>query len=192
MTRDIERRMGLIEAFYRENRRMPSYGELCGITGLRSKNAAFKLGKALEARGFLSKDEKGRLIPGSFFKSIRMLGTVEAGFPSPAEEELQDTISLDEFLIKNPQASFLLNVTGDSMIDAGILPGDMVIVDRSQDPKNGDIVIAEVDNKWTMKFFKKRGDDISLVPANHRYRPIIPKKELKVAGIVTAVVRKYR
>ncbi len=121
----------------------------------------------------------------------RILGLVEAGWPSPAEEELRDTLSLDEFLVQNPEASFLLRVSGDSMTNAGILPGDLVIVDRGQTAKSGDIVIAEVDGEWTMKFLKKSGDRVYLVPANPKYKPIQPKHELKITGVVTAVVRKY-
>ena len=137
-------------------------------------------------------DKKGRLIPGSIKSPVRMLGTVEAGFPSPAEEELVDTISLDDLLIKNREATFLLNVSGDSMSGAGILPGDMVIVDRGQTPKSGDIVIAEVDGAWTMKYLRKSGESVTLLPANPNYKPIRPRNELKIAGVVTAVVRKYR
>jgi SOS regulatory protein LexA len=125
-------------------------------------------------------------------QSYRVLGLVEAGFPSPAEEELRDTLSLDEFLIQNPDACFLLKVSGDSMTGAGILPGDLVIVDRGQTGKSGDIVIAEVDGEWTMKYLKKSGDSVYLVPANPSYKPVKPKHELKIAGVVTAVVRKYK
>ena len=121
-----------------------------------------------------------------------MLGIVEAGFPSPAEESLADNISLDDLLIQNREASFLVKVSGDSMTGAGIMPGDMVIVDRGQVAKSGDIVIAEVDGQWTMKYLRKRGEIVILVPANPRYQPIRPKYELKITGVVTAVVRKYR
>ena len=124
--------------------------------------------------------------------SVRMLGSVEAGFPSPADEELVDTISLDDLLIQNRNATFLLRVSGDSMINAGIMPGDMVIVDKSQTPKSGDIVIAQVDGEWTMKYLRKRGDKVMLVAANPKYQPITPKNELKISGVVTAVVRKYK
>jgi repressor LexA len=123
---------------------------------------------------------------------VKVLGTIEAGFPSPAEEELADTISLDDYLIANPNATFLLRVSGDSMSGAGILPGDMVIVDRSLEPKSGDIVIAEVDGEWTLKTYQKQGTSVVLMPANPRYRPITPRRELKVAGVVTGVARKYR
>lgn len=181
-----------ISGFYRANNRMPSYSEIGRMTGLRSKNAVYKLINKLQQMGVLKKDMKGRLIPGTIAFTIKALGTVEAGFPSPAEEELADTLSLDKLLIQNHEAAFLLKVSGDSMLDAGILPGDMVIVDKSEIPKSGDIVIAEVDGQWTMKYLKKRGENIILMPANPMYKPIKPQKELKVAGVVTAVIRKYR
>lgn len=188
----LRARVAGISSFYAEKGRMPSFSEIGRLTGLRSKNAVFKLIKRLEGLNILKKDEKGRLIPLSLSLSARVLGTVEAGFPSPAEEELADTISLDKLLIQNPEASFLLKVSGDSMSGAGILPGDMVIVDKGQTPKNGDIVIAEVDGQWTMKYLKRRGESVTLLPANPAYGPIKPKHELKIAGVVTAVVRKYK
>lgn len=197
MTRDqreerLRSRIRDISRFYSERGRMPSFSEIGEMAHLRSKNAVFKLVNKLELLGVLGRDEKGRLIPGSIASPVRILGTVEAGFPSPAEEALTDTLSLDDLLIQNPEATFLLKVSGDSMSGAGILPGDMVLVDKGRVPKSGDIVIAEVDGEWTMKYLKKRGDNVTLVPANPRYEPIRPKKELKIGGVVTAVVRKYR
>jgi repressor LexA len=180
-----------IGAFYREKGRMPSFSEIGEIVGFRSKNAVSKLVGRLEKLGVMGKDEKGRLIPGSLALSVKVLGTVEAGFPSPAEEELVDTLSFDDLLIQNREATFLLKVSGDSMSGAGILPGDMVIVDRSRTPRSGDIVIAEVDGAWTMKYLRKSGESVTLLPANPKYQPIKPKNELKIAGVVTAVVRKY-
>jgi len=140
----------------------------------------------------MERDAKLRLIPLFPSATLPMLGTVEAGFPSPAEESLADNISLDDLLIQNRAASFLVKVSGDSMTGAGIMPGDMVIVDKGQTPRSGDIVIAEVDNQWTMKYLQKRGSTVTLLPANPKYQPIKPKDELKIAGVVTAVVRKYK
>jgi len=181
-----------ISLFYHKKGRMPSFSEMGELTGLRSKNSVSKLVDKLDRLKVIGKDAKGRLIPRSIAASVRILGSVEAGFPSPAEEELADTLSLDDLLIENPDATFLLRVSGDSMSEAGILPGDMVIVDRGQTPKSGDIVIAEVDGQWTMKYLRKRGESITLIPANPNYKPIKAKNELKIAGVVTAVVRKYR
>ena len=99
-------------------------------------------------------------------------------------------MSLDEYLIENKEASYILRVKGDSMIDAGIREGsgDRRAHERA---RVGDIVIAEVDGEWTMKYLRKRGDRLYLAPANPRYKPIVPKEELKVVAVVTAVVRKY-
>ena len=188
----IRSRLKDIREFLRKNGRMPSYAEIGDLAGLRSKNAVFKFVGKLEKLQVLSRDDKGRLIPRSIANPVKVLGTVEAGFPSPAEEELVDTLSLDDFLIQNREATFLLKVSGDSMSGAGILPGDMVIVDKGQAAKNGDIVIAQVDGEWTMKYLRKRGDSITLLAANPQYQPIKPKQELKIAGVVTAVVRKYK
>lgn len=188
----LRSRVREIAHFYQTKGRMPSFSEMGELTGMRSKGAVSKFINKLIQGNILRKDEKGKLIPGSIASAARVLGTVEAGFPSPAEEELADTMSLDDFLIQNPQATFLLKVSGDSMSGAGILPGDMVIVDKGQTPKSGDIVIAEVDGEWTMKYLRKRGSDVALIPANPKYKPIKPKKELRIAGVVTAVVRKYK
>jgi len=183
--------MSKILSFYRKRRRMPNYREIMSLAGYKSKNAAYKLVQKLIAFGVISKDASGYLIPGALSRSAALLGTVEAGFPSPAEEELADTMSIDEYLIKNKEATFILKVSGDSMKDAGILPGDMVIAERGVTPKNGDIVIAEVDHEWTMKRFRKNGNKIFLMPENKRYRAIEPKEELKIAAVVKAVIRKY-
>jgi SOS regulatory protein LexA len=188
----LRSRTGDIVRFYKKTGRMPSFSEIGEITGLQSKNAVSKLVGRLEKLNVLERDKKGRLIPGSIASPVRVLGTVEAGFPSPAEEELIDTLSLDDLLIQNREATFLLNVSGDSMSGAGILPGDMVLVDKGRPAKSGDIVIAEVDGQWTMKYLRKRGDSVTLLPANPRYKPVKPKSELKIAGVVTAVVRKYK
>ncbi|MFZ1990993.1 MAG: LexA family transcriptional regulator [Alphaproteobacteria bacterium] len=188
----LRSRIREISRFYHRQGRMPSFSEIGELAGFRSKNAVFKLVNKLEKLKVLERDTKGRLIPGSIASSLRMLGTVEAGFPSPAEESLADTLSLDDLLIQNPEATFLLKVSGDSMSGAGILPGDMVLVDKRRAPKSGDIIIAEVDGAWTMKYLKKGDEGVALIPANPNYKPIKPKNELRIARVVTAVVRKYK
>ena len=188
----LRSRIRAISGFYYQKGRMPSFSEIATLAGFRSKNAAYKLINQLEKMKVLQRDPKGKLIAGSIAAPVKILGTVEAGFPSPAEEELADNLSLDDLLIQNREATFLLKVSGDSMSNAGILPGDMVLVDKGEVPKSGDIVIAEVDGEWTMKYLRKRGENVLLLPANPKYQPIKPKSELKIAGVVTAVVRKYR
>lgn len=171
---------------------MPSYSEMLKVFGLRSKNAVFKRVAALVREGVMEKDRFGHLIPKKLGGVVRILGTVAAGFPSPAEEELADTMSLDEYLISNPQATYLLKVDGDSMIEAGIRPGDLVLVQRNLAPKAGDIVVAQVDGEWTLKYFEKKSGAVSLRAANKKYPAITPRQELVIAGVIIANVRKYR
>ena len=121
----------------------------------------------------------------------RILGLVEAGFPSPAEEELSDVMNFDEYLTPNKESSYILKVKGDSMIEAGILEGDMVIVERRQTYKPGQIVIASVDGDYTIKYLRKAHSGYYLEPANAKYKPIYPKGEMTIEAVVTAVVRKY-
>jgi SOS regulatory protein LexA len=185
-------RVQAIVQFYQRHHRMPSFRELQRLCGFQSSRAAVKLAARLIELGFLAKDQTGKLLPTRYFRETRVLGAVEAGFPSPAEEELSDTIDLDEFLIKNKEATYMLKVTGDSMRDAGILPGDMVLVERGLEAHDGDIVIAHVDHAWTLKYLRKRSRKVWLEAANKRYKPIFPKEELKIAAVVIAVIRKYR
>ncbi len=183
--------LDILRRFWRANHRMPTYSEMVRLFGYRSKNAAFRLAKKLIDEGYMEKDEKGRLMPRGERLGVPLLGYVQAGFPSPAEEELIDTLSLDEFLIENPQASFMLKVSGDSMIDAGIHEGDVVIVERGRNPKNGDIVLACVDDDWTLKYYRKHGKSVELVPANKNYPVIRPKNELTLGGVVKSMIRRY-
>jgi len=188
----FKERVDRLKLFYNQTGRMPSYSEIAEILGFSSKNASFKFVEKLVRANIVEKDSKGKLIPKALINAIKVLGVVEAGFPSPAEEELLDTISLDRWLINNPVSTFMLKVTGDSMIEAGIMPGDYVLVDRAITAKNGDVVIAQVDGQWTMKYLNKKGKEITLIPANSKYTPIKPKNELKIAGVVTAVIRKIK
>jgi len=173
---------------------IPSCPEIVDFAGCSAKNNSSNLIGKQEKLNFVIIGKSGKQVSDLIAISVKvkMIGTVEAGFPSPAEEELVDNISFDDLLIQNREATFLLRVSGDSMTGAGIMQGDMVIVDKGLTPKSGDIVIAQVDGEWTMKFLRTRGDNVTLTPANPKYQPIKPKNELKIAGVVTAVVRKYK
>lgn len=180
-----------LAAFYRKHKRLPGYKEIMAFTGFRSKNAVFKFIQKLVDDGTVRKDARGRLSPGLLDSGVRLLGLVEAGFPSAAEEELLDTMDFDEFLTPNKENSYLLRVKGDSMIDAGIREGDMVIAERRQNYKVGEIVIAMVDGDYTMKYLRKKGNDYYLEAANDKYPDIHPTESFKVEAVVTGVVRKY-
>ncbi|MBS4052985.1 MAG: hypothetical protein KGZ69_17535 [Methylomonas sp.] len=178
-------------AFYEKNKRLPGYKEIMAFTGFRSKNAVFKFIEKLVEDNVVRKDRRGRLSPYLLGGGVRLLGLVEAGFPSAAEEELLDVMDFDEFLTPNKEASYILRVKGDSMIDAGIREGDMVIAERKQNYKVGEIVIAMVDGEYTMKYLRKKGNDYYLEAANDKYPDIYPTESFKVEAVVTGVVRKY-
>ncbi len=177
--------------FYERHRRMPSYGEMMALLGYKSKAAVHYFVEKLIEAGVVEKDAQGRLIPGAMLGGTRLLGLVEAGFPSAAEEETLDVLNFDEYLVPNKEATYILKVKGDSMIDAGICPGDMVVVERRAQYKPGQIVIAMVDGEYTMKYLREKNGKNYLEPANANYQPIYPRESFRVEAVVTAVVRKY-
>ena len=178
--------------FYRNNRRMPGYKEIMHLVGFKSKNAVYKLINKLVDDGIVDKDGSGKLTPMKIFGETPLLGLVEAGIPTTVDEDRSETLNIDEYLLGHKKESkYLLEVKGDSMIDEGIREGDLVLVERRGDPKDGDIVIAEVDGGWTMKYFKKKGNLVYLKAANKNYSPIYPQYDMRVAAIVRGVIRKY-
>ena len=174
---------------------MPSYQEIMKLTGFRSKNAVFKLINRLVDAGMIEKDSQGRIVPKRIFGETKVLGIVEAGFPSPAEEELLDTMSLDEYLISNKEATFILQVSGNSMIDDLINDGDIVILRNDTTVNNGDTVAAWIKDKraTTLKrIFQLPGSStIRLQPANPSMQPFEePADNVEVQGKVICVIRR--
>jgi len=180
-----------LESFYGKNKRMPTYSEMLKLFDFKSKNAVFKIVNKLMDAGVVAKDHLGRLIPTQSFGEIPVLGLVKAGFPSDTEEEQGNTVSLDDMLIEKKEFTYMLEVDGDSMIDAHIEKGDMVLVEKTNQAEDREIVIAEVDGEFTMKYFRKEGNKIWLEPANENYKPIFPKESLNVLAVLKAVIRKY-
>lgn len=177
--------------FYQKERRMPSYSEMMKLFGFKSKNAVYRLVDKLMDAGIVAKDQLGRLLPTTSLTEVPLLGLVKAGFPSPGEDVLESTMNIDSYLIDKKDSTYILEVDGDSMIDAHIANGDMVIAERTEFAKDGQIVIAEVDGEFTMKYFRKTGDTVWLEPANKNFKPIYPTTDLKIKAVVRGVVRKY-
>ncbi len=168
------------------------------MTGFKSKNAVFKLIGKLVDEGIFEKDSRGKLSMKALFGEVPMLGVVEAGIPTVAEArsgaDFLDSTSVEEFLLGNVKGdTFMLEVKGESMIDAHIAEGDMVLVERNEHPKIGDIVVALVDGGWTLKFYRQdKSGRPYLQPANERFSDIYPEYELQIAAVVRAVIRKFK
>ncbi len=132
-------------------------------------------------------------VPPSEAKPVELplfLESVSAGFPSPADDYLEGKLDLNEHLIRNPSATFFVRVTGDSMIDAGVYSGDILVVDRSLFPKDGNIVIAVINGELTVKRIKKSQNKLFLLPENPDYDPIEISAEMsfEVWGVVSTVI----
>ena len=194
MPRDIRlaEKIRLLRRFWRQERRPPTYAEMLDLFGYKSKNAVFGLLRRLEEEGYVAKDANGRiaLLP-KLTGAVRILGSIAAGFPAAEEEQEAEGVALDDYLVKNPDRTFMLTVRGDSMIDAGILPGHIVLVEKGPRPSQNDIVVACVDDEWTLKYYVRDAAGVRLEPANRKYRFIRPRHSLEIGGIVRAVIRKY-
>tara|TARA_B100001027_G_C16131585_1_gene269482 strand:+ start:124 stop:555 length:432 start_codon:yes stop_codon:yes gene_type:complete len=117
---------------------------------------------------------------------------ISAGFPSPADDFKEIRISLDRELVKNQESTFYARVSGDSMIEAGLDDGDLIVIDRSLSPENGKIAVCFIDGEFTVKRMKKEENKLFLIPQNKKYKPIEIKEgnELIIWGIVTYVIKK--
>lgn len=123
---------------------------------------------------------------------LHMAENIRAGFPSPAEEYIELAFDLNKELIKNPSSTFYGRVRGNSMIDAGINEGDILVIDKSIYPNDGKQAVCYIDGEFTLKTFKITKDEIYLMPANPDFKPIkiTPENEFMVWGIVTYVIHK--
>ena len=117
---------------------------------------------------------------------------ISAGFPSPADDFKEIRISLDKEIIKNEEATFYARVDGESMLGAGLNDGDLIVIDRSEEPKNGSIAVCFLDGEFTVKRLKLKNKEIYLMPENSKYSPIKSGEgnELSIWGIVTYVIKK--
>jgi DNA polymerase V len=119
--------------------------------------------------------------------------SIQAGFPSPAEEFSTKRIDLTEVLIKHPQATYLLRVSGNSMVDAGVCDGDLLVVDKAVKPRHGHIVVAVVGGEFTVKYLHMRAGRFKLKPANATYPEIVPAEgeTVEVWGVVTSCIKRF-
>jgi len=193
--------LNYIREFQRKRGYSPSLSDLAIAFGVRSKNAVAKVVSALVKNGHLEKDPKGRIkileaeesAAGSLISalSLPLFGPISAGFAAPAEEQAEELVTLDSYLVRDKNATFLLRVRGDSMINAGIHEGDLVIVERGKEPRVGEIVVGVLDGEFTLKRLKRDKGKYYLQAENDAYPDLFALDELKVAGVVKGVIRKY-
>lgn len=133
-------------------------------------------------------EEKENVLPGMAQDGIH------AGFPSPATDYMTQAIDLNKELVKHPAATFYGRVVGDSMIDAGVEEGDILVIDRSLEPQNGNMVVCFIDGEFTLKHMHIDGSSLTLVPANPKYPEIKVEEgmDFKMWGVVTYVIKKVR
>lgn len=172
-------------------KRLPSYSEMNKIFNFASKRSSFELARKMMEKGILDKDESGKLIPGKRFFEIPILGAVKAGVPDEAYEQFLGSVSIEDYLVNNPEKIYALKVSGDSMINEGIVEGDIVLIEKNKEAKEGDVIVAEVDGAFTLKYLKRKNGKVYLEAANEKYKPIYPRENLNLFGVVVSVIRKY-
>lgn len=189
---DDTRYLAKLQDYYARHRTLPSYSGIGALVGLRSKASVAGMVTRLKAGGYLDSSPDRRLKPGKRFFERALAESVRAGLPSPAADTQPDSASLDEYLVGKPSRTIIITVKGDSMINAGIHPGDRVVVEKRVAATAGDIVVAIVDNEFTLKRLAREKGRLVLKPENKAYPVIRPKEDVEIYGVVVGLVRKYR
>ncbi|MEO5346485.1 MAG: hypothetical protein H7834_08925 [Magnetococcus sp. YQC-9] len=172
----------------------PSYIRLGEILGLRAKSAVLKLLRRLEEAGYVERTADETWCPTErFFERPMADLAVRAGLPESLGDGSGQSVRIDSMLVRTPSRTVLVPVKGDSMRDAGIYDGDLVVVEREVQGRHGDLVVAEVDGEFTLKTLSREFDGgWSLHPAHPDYPVIRPGDSLCVFGVVTGLIRRYQ
>lgn len=187
-----ESQLQKLRIHYRKYGNLPTYDRMREIFGCKSKSTAYYAINRLVASGFL-KRRKQQLIPGPKFDEMSFFNSVRAGFPGPAEEEANDRMSLDDYLVEQPNSTVFVRVKGDSMMEAGILNGDLAVVQRSSEMQLGQTVVVNLEGELVIKRLAKQGNHFFLESAHPEY-PRLPLEDYissDMVGVVKGVVRKY-
>lgn len=203
LTEKQEAVLKFIEQYQLEYGKSPTLREMREHFGVSSDNSILKHLNALKEKGFIKKDDtprgiqllnsvKEKFSAAVSSVSLPILGTIPAGGPVMSEEYISGYMNVGEDIAKDNGNYFLLKVRGNSMIDAGIFEGDLVVVNTKVVVKDGDIVVALVDNENTLKRLVKQKGELFLKAENSEYSDIYPVSELQVQGVVMTLIRQIR
>jgi len=183
-----------LQDYYAEHKVIPSYSVLASLWGVSAKSWVSECVKRFEEAGYLDWTPDRQLKPGKRFFERRVAdAAVQAGMPSAAIAEGYDFVSsIDEMLVRVPSRTQLVRVKGDSMIEAGIHEGDYLVVEKQPHANVGDIVVAIVDNEFTVKYLDRERGQFVLKPANKAFPVIRPRGRLEIFGVMAGLVRRTR
>jgi repressor LexA len=186
------RHLEKLRDYYAEHKVIPSYSVLAGLWGVSAKSWVAQCVKRFEDNGYLEWTPDRQLKPGKRFFERRVADSpIQAGLPNPAIAEGYDFVSsIDEMVVRVPSKTELIRVKGDSMVDAGIHEGDYLVVERQPGANVGEVVVAIVDNEFTVKYLDKERNEFVLKPANKAYPVIRPRGHLEIYGVMAGLVRK--
>ena len=183
--------LALLQDYYAQHRALPSFAFIGSLLGLKSKSSVAAMVARLKLAGYVESTPDRRLAPTKrFFERPLAESPVHAGLPSVVEDAPADALTIDDYLIERPSQTVLVRVKGDSMMDAGILDGDLVVVEKAAAAKRGDIVVAIVDGEFTLKTLDLERGRFVLKPENPAYPVIRPEGALEIFGVMVGLVRK--
>ena len=182
-----------LQGYYDHNRHIPSYQRICSLLGFTSKASAHRLLQRLEIAGLVQRADDGAWIPTKRFLENPLKQTPERfDTPDLLCGETPEPFCVNDYLVRNPSRVVMVTVRGESMIDAGIFDGDLVVVERTNTAKAGDFVIAVVDNEILLNELATEKGRSVLKPHNQAYPVVRPKNKLEIFGVVTGLVRRYK
>lgn len=180
-----------LQDYYAKHNVIPSYAALGKLWGLSAKSWVSNYVSRFKEEGYLKLAPDRRLGPGPrFFERRLARSPIRAGLPHADPEAGYEVVTIDGYLVKQPSKTSLIRVKGDSMMDAGILEGDLVVVEQQPAANVGDIVVAIVDDEFTIKYLERDRGNFVLKPANKAYPVIRPKGNLEIFGVMVGLVRR--
>ncbi len=182
-----------LQDYYAEHKVIPSYSVLATLWGISAKSWVSECVRSFEEAGYLDWTPDRQLKPGARFFERRLAhDTVQAGLPNPALADGYDLVTIDDYLVRVPSKTSLVRVKGESMIDAGIHDGDLLVVDRAIEPSAGKVVMAAIGGELTVKRLERKGERLLLAPANSDYPSfdVTAREDFEIWGVVTHVIHK--